>query len=580
MEVINFSRANCKNCYKCIRACPVKAIRMKNNQAEIVEERCITCGTCLTVCPQNAKTVKSDVEKVKNLIARNRDVVVSLAPSFAGAFCFQHYGQMVGALKKLGFSAVYQTSVGARLIARDYAAFYNDRSRSNIITTACPAVNYLIQKYYPELVKDMIPVVSPMVAHGRYLKKVKGYSKVVFIGPCLAKKLEIHDDDKNDVDAALTFEGVKKWLSEQGIDPASEDCVEESGFSDDANFYPVPGGTFKTIQPFIKRQWRRFISADGLENCMKLLEELKKGRLADTWIEINACHGSCSNGPAVGNTSCGLFERLESIKDFAQDFSPKSVDEAVLTMEGCEGLDLSKNFSPIAMEIKYPSELEIKDILAKIGKYTPEDELNCGACGYNSCREKAVAVYNGMAEIHMCMPYMRSRAESLSNLIIESTPNAIIAVGQDMRIQDMNPAAEDMFQIPAGSFKHKPLSDLFNDDDFRLVGTTCKNIINKKVIIKSYGLITLQNIYYLQDHNLIIGVINDITAQEKSRQKNMEVKQKTVETTQQVIENQMRVAQEIASLLGETTAQTKVMLNKVKQLLIDEMPGETNECKN
>lgn len=575
MEVINFTRANCRNCYKCIRACPVKAIRMKNNQAEIVEERCITCGTCLTVCPQNAKTVKSDVEKVKKLIEENKDIAVSLAPSFAGAFCFQNYGQMVSALKKLGFSAVYQTSIGARIIAEGYADIYNDKNKSNIITTACPAVNYLIQKYYPELVNCMIPIVSPMVAHGRYLKKIKGYSKVVFIGPCLAKKMEIYDDDKNDIDAVLTFEEVKKWFLEQGIDPAAE-VGNESGFSDDANFYPVPGGTFFTIKPLLKQLWRRFISVDGLEGCMKLLEELKKGRLENTWIEMNACYGSCSNGPAVGNTGCGPFERLEKIKDFARNTIAQGREDAALTVEGCQGLDLSKHFSPIGVTMKYPSESEIKNILLKIGKITPEDELNCGACGYNSCREKAVAVYNGMAEIHMCMPYMRNRAESLSNLIIESTPNAIIAVDEEMIIQEMNPAAENMFQIPAGSFKHKPLSSLFNDDNFRLVGTTFKNIINKKVVIKNYGLITLQNIYYLKDHNLIIGIISDITAQEKSRQKNAEVRQKTLETTQEVIENQMRVAQEIASLLGETTAETKVMLNKVKQLLIDEMPGEKN----
>ena len=577
MEVINFARANCKNCYKCIRACPVKAIRMKNNQAEIVEQRCITCGTCLTVCPQNAKTVKSDVEKVKTLLSEDKDVAVSLAPSFAGAFYFKNYGQVVSALKKLGFSAVYQTAVGARLIARDYARCYNDKEKSNIIPTACPAINYLIQKYYPELISSMLQVVSPMLAHGRYLKKIKGHSKVVFIGPCLAKKLEIHDDGRHDVDAVLTFEEIKAWCSEQGIDPLMEDCIEESVFSDDANFYPVPGGTFKTIEPLLKDQWRRFISIDGLESCMEFLEELKKGRLKNTWVEMNACRGSCSNGPAVGSTERGVFERLECIKDFARSRVVKSMGDDDLIPEGCLDLDLSKHFSDMKVKIEYPSEDEIKDILAKIGKYSPEHELNCGACGYNSCREKAAAVYNGMAEIHMCIPYMRSRAESLSNLIIESTPNAIIAVDEAMKIQEMNPAAEYMFQVPKGSFTHKPLSCLFNDDDFRLVSQTRKNVINKKVILKNYGLITLQNIYYLKDHNLIIGIISDITAQEKAQQKNMEVRQKTLETTQQVIENQMRVAQEIASLLGETTAETKVMLNKVKQLLIDEIPGESDE---
>ncbi|MFY9218867.1 MAG: [Fe-Fe] hydrogenase large subunit C-terminal domain-containing protein, partial [Tepidanaerobacteraceae bacterium] len=173
MEVINFASANCKNCYKCLRACPVKAIRMENDQAQIVDERCITCGTCLTICPQNAKTIKSDIQRVKELLKIDKDIAVSLAPSFAGVFHFNHYSQIVSAIKRLGFSNVYQTSVGARLIASDYLKHYNDRTKPNLITTACPAINYLVQKYYPELVECLVPVVSPMEAHGRYLKKIK-----------------------------------------------------------------------------------------------------------------------------------------------------------------------------------------------------------------------------------------------------------------------------------------------------------------------------------------------------------------------------------------------------------------------
>ncbi|WP_213974856.1 [Fe-Fe] hydrogenase large subunit C-terminal domain-containing protein, partial [Tepidanaerobacter acetatoxydans] len=250
MEVINFSRANCKNCYKCIRACPVKAIRMKDDQAEIVDERCITCGTCLTICPQNAKTVKSDVQRVKHLLKNDKDMAVSLAPSFAGIFSFQHYSQIVSALKKLGFSAVYQTSVGARLIAKDYLKHYNNRSKPNLITTACPAINYLIQKYYPELVECLVPVVSPMEAHGRYLKNIKRHKEVAFIGPCLAKKVEIYDEGNYGIDAALTFEELMAWWEEEGIDPILESVNEvENGFCDDANFYPIPGGSYKTIEP-------------------------------------------------------------------------------------------------------------------------------------------------------------------------------------------------------------------------------------------------------------------------------------------------------------------------------------------
>ncbi|WP_237660852.1 [Fe-Fe] hydrogenase large subunit C-terminal domain-containing protein [Tepidanaerobacter sp. GT38] len=315
MEVINFASANCKNCYKCLRTCPVKAIRMENDQAQIVDERCITCGTCLTICPQNAKTIKSDVQRVKELLKRDKDIAVSLAPSFAGVFPFKHYSQIVSALKRLGFSNVYQTSVGARLIASDYLKHYNDKSKPNLITTACPAINYLVQKYYPELVDCLVPVVSPMEAHGRYLKKIKGHKEVAFIGPCLAKKVEIHDSGNYGIDAALTFEELLAWWKEEGIDPILEPVNEdENGFCDDANFYPIPGGSYKTIEPLIEDPWREFIEVSGKENCMLMLDELRKGEFHRTWIEMNACEGGCVNGPAIGGIERGLFKRIKCVK--------------------------------------------------------------------------------------------------------------------------------------------------------------------------------------------------------------------------------------------------------------------------
>lgn len=573
MDVINFSRANCKNCYKCIRACPVKAIRMKNDQAEIVDERCITCGTCLTICPQNAKTIKSDVQRVKYLLKNDKDMAVSLAPSFAGVFSFKHYSQMISALKKLGFSDIYQTSVGARLISPDYLKHYNNKGKPNLITTACPAINYLIQKYYPELAQYLVPVVSPMEAHGRYLKKIKGHNEVAFIGPCLAKKVEIHDEGNYGIDAALTFEELMAWWKEEGIDPILEPVNEdESGFCDDANFYPIPGGSYKTIEPLIEEKWREFIEVNGKENCMMMLDELKKGEFHRTWIEMNACDGGCINGPAIGNIDRGPFKRIKSVKIFARHNSPCT--ELVEVNQETLPIDFKKHYEPMPIEIKKPSEEEIKRILETIGKYRPEHELNCGVCGYNSCREKAEAVYNGMAEIHMCMPYMRNRAESFSNLIIESTPNAIIAVDIDMNVQVFNNGAEKMFRINSGDIIHKSLSLLFDDDDFNYVGKTKQNIINKKVDLPRYELITQQNIYYEKDHSLVIGIITDITAEQQTRERAIRLRKQTVETTQQVIEKQMRVAQEIASVLGETTGETKVLLNKIQRLLIDEIPGD------
>ncbi len=573
MEVINFASANCKNCYKCLRACPVKAIRMENDQAQIVDERCITCGTCLTICPQNAKTIKSDIQRVKELLKIDKDIAVSLAPSFAGVFHFNHYSQIVSAIKRLGFSNVYQTSVGARLIASDYLKHYNDRTKPNLITTACPAINYLVQKYYPELVECLVPVVSPMEAHGRYLKKIKGHKEVAFIGPCLAKKVEIHDNGNYGIDAALTFEELTAWWKEEGIDPILEPVNEQdNGFCDDANFYPIPGGSYKTIKPLIEDPWREFIEVSGKENCMLMLDELRKGEFHRTWIEMNACEGGCINGPAIDIIDRGPFKRIKCVKIFARHNS--SCKESISISGQGLSFDFEKKFEPTPIKTKKPSEQDITRILEATGKYRPEHELNCGACGYNSCREKAEAVYNGMAEIHMCLPYMRNRAESLSNLIIQSTPNAIIAVDKDINVQVFNNGAETMFRVNSGDVIHKPLSLLFDDDDFRFVSKTKQNIINKKVVLPQYGLITKQDIYFEKEHSLVISIITDITEEQQIQERDARLRRETIKTAQEVIDKQMRVAQEIASVLGETTAETKVLLNKIQRLLIDEIPGE------
>jgi len=573
LEVINFARANCKNCYKCVRNCPVKAIKVRDGQAEIVFERCITCGTCLINCPQNAKTVKSDIEKVHEILKEEK-VAISLAPSFAGVFNDISPEDFIQTLKEFGFKNIFPTSYGAILIAKSYANYYNDRQKSIIISSACPASNYLIQKYYPELVPFLIPVVSPMIAHGKYLKKVKGYSKVIFIGPCLAKKMEAQEF-QGVIDAVVTFEEIKKLFEGKGMVSEEEKKEQEKqiiSIKDEAALYPVPGETIKTFAPYLKERWRKEISVDGVNELIEIFEEIKKGYLKDVYIEANVCKGGCSNGPATGDKNKDKFIKLEKIKDFAAKI--KNNYDFRESSEELHIGEFSKKFEAIKIIKKMPTEEEIRNILRKIGKYSKKDELNCGACGYDSCREKAIAVYNGMAEIYMCMPYMRARAESISGLIIDSTPNAIIAVNKKMEIQEFNPAAEKMFNKSKEEIIGMPLNYLFDDSDFRFVANFKENIIAKKVKLPDYGLTTLQSIYFLNDHDLIIGIISDITKQEEDRIRNIEIKKKTLETTQQVIEKQMRVAQEIASVLGETTAETKMLLNKIKNILKEELPDE------
>lgn len=567
MSVISFKKANCKNCYKCIRYCPVKAIRVNNEQAEIVDYMCIACGRCLSVCPQNAKTVRSDIELVKIFLHNKEKVIFTVAPSYPALFGYKNSLKFLSALKLLGALMIFETSIGVGLISKEYEKYYNDKSFDNLITTSCPTINYYIQKYFPELINCLVPVVSPMIALGRALKNHFGRDvKVVFVGPCLAKKVEMNDFScEGSIDAVLTYEEILDWISSEKIDIEKLDDFKGLTKVKSSDYlYPIEGKTIESMD--VDQNLRKIISVSSLREIKNLLKDIKKGILHGYWIEADACNGSCINGSAFGKKDDSIVKRREEILNYKRKID-KNRNDIILNLNG--NINLKRKFVALSNKLKIPSEDKIKDILSHIGKFSKNDELNCGACGYDTCREKAIAVYNGMAELYMCMPYMKSRAETLSNIIIESTPNAIIAVNENCEIQDMNRAFEKMFLVNSAMFKNEDLSVIIDVSDFKHVIEKKENIYNKTIKIKNYGITAIENIYYLEEYHLAIGIFADITETEKQKDKLSKVKKENIELAQQVIDRQMKVAQEIASLLGETTAETKVILTRMKDMLLD-----------
>ncbi|MDD3839139.1 MAG: [Fe-Fe] hydrogenase large subunit C-terminal domain-containing protein [Clostridia bacterium] len=567
MSVINYKKANCVNCYRCIRECPVKAIRMKDEQAEIIEDACISCGICLKSCPQNAKSIRNDVGIVKELIENKQDIYVSLAPSFMAAFDVDHPGKIISGLNALGLKKVQETSLGALLVSKEYKRLFDKNDQSCFITTACPTVNSLVQQYYPDVVDCLAPVVSPMLAHAKLLKQKYGQNiRVVFIGPCVAKKQEVKEFQNDQlVDAVLTFKELQEWFDQENI--SLNDLPEKDFLNDDtgnAKFYPVPGGVIKTVFNSEKSFDFNVLSISGIEECMEVFELIEKGELNNMFIEANACAGGCLNGPALpANTA-----RYHKVRKKLLGYAYADGQLSDFTDLDLENLNLKKIFFAKPNNYKVPSEDEIKEILAMIGKVNPTDELNCGACGYNTCREKAIAVYQGKAELYMCMPYMRERAESISNIIIRSTPNGIIAVDQNMQVQEFNCTAEQMFNVQRQYIVGKNIIEIIDDTFFRETLDTGKNIFNKKVTYPEYDITTSQSYIYIKEHNIVIALIKDITREEKQQQHIYKLREETIDMAQRVIDNQMIVAQQIASLLGETTAETKVTLTKLKDSVL------------
>lgn len=570
MELLNFNKANCKHCYKCLRVCPVKAIKFVNDQASIVEERCIACGHCFIACPQNARKVHSDIENIKDAIGKGQKVIATLAPSFVASFPIKEGGQVVSALKKLGFSHVEETAIGADIVSKLYREELSSGQYKNIITTACSSSNILVEKYYPELLDYMLPVVTPMIAHGKVLKQKYGMdSFVVFIGPCISKKAEANDSQHNDViDACLTFEELDTWLKEESIDIST---IDSKPFDDtptvNGRAFPIEGSV---LNSFIKNEFENkydFISIDGVEECIDILDTLMDENINGVCVELNACKGGCVNGPGIIENLYSPYTRRKRVKKYIAEKNDVSNLKNVIIPKN---IHFKKTFINKSFYRPKASEKQIKEILNSIEKFTIEDELNCGACGYSTCREKAQAVLEGMAETSMCLPYMQSKAERLSNHIFENSPIAMLVLDKNLNVIEFNPICEKLFNIEANEILNKPISTIIQDDIFKEVKKTKTDVVFHNVHYPEYEISLLQNIIHIENEDAILAIMTDITAEEKSRKELIKIKENTLEAAQNVIDKQMRVAQEIAGLLGETTAETKVVLTKLKQLVLED----------
>lgn len=567
MSAMNFSKANCKNCYKCVNSCSVKAIKMFENQAQIVDDRCISCGHCLVVCPQNARSIKSYKQSVKHAVLSGKNVVASIAPSFAGFFQYCPPGNLAAALKKLGFSRVEETSIGAGIVSKYYSKYINQSGFENLITTSCPSVNLLVERYFPSLIKYLAPVVSPMAAHAKLIKKELGVDTYfVFIGPCISKLSEAEREDAKEVDAVLTFEELAEWIYEEKIDvcnirPAAFDRVSGSKSSG----YPIMGGVLNTLDLIDKKLM--MIEADGTEECMEIFKSIEKNDITGVCIEANICKGGCIGGPYAAKDKTGFYNRLLKVKEYIKDKEKIENPEEIIIPEE---INFKREFIDKSFNRKIASEEDIVLILNKMGKYEKGDELNCGGCGYNSCREKAEAVYEGMSEAEICLPYMRSKAESFSNIIFENTPNLLFILDKDLNIKGLNRATLELLKMKETEVIGKSISLIFDDDLYTRVRDRKKSIIRHKVYMKKYNLTVLENVVYVPKEDIFIVILTNITKEEKNREELLKVKENTVNAATEVIENQMRVAQEIASLLGETTAETKLILTKLKKLALEE----------
>ena len=557
MECLTLKKSNCKNCYKCIRHCPVKSIRFSGNQAYIIGNECIMCGHCFVVCPQNAKQIVDETEKVKVLLQSGDPVIVSLAPSFIANYHGAGIDAMREAVKKLGFFDAEETAVGATIVKNEYEKMIDEENRDIIITSCCHSVNLLIQKYHPSVLPYLADVLSPMQAHCQDIKRRYPNAKTVFVGPCVAKKDEAQYYE-GIVDAVLTFDELTAWFKAENITLSeTPDSVSESR----ARIFPTTGGVLKTLSK--ENPSYTYMAVDGVDNCIAALKDIEDGSIHRCVIEMSACAGSCIGGPVMEKFNRAPVKDYMAIAQAAgkEDFIVEQPDEK----------KLKKTFTAIEHRLQPPSEPEIREILRQMGKPKPEDELNCGSCGYNTCREKAIAIYQGKAEISMCLPYLKDKAESFSDTIVRNTPNGLIVLNDKLEVQQINKAALRIMNL-------RYAADVLGDNVIRIMDTadfcevlnTGSRIEGKRIYLAEYEKYVEETIVYDREFRLLVCILRDVTEEETQRERKERISRQTVEIADRVVDKQMRIVQDIASLLGETAAETKIALYKLKESITDE----------
>ncbi len=557
MNCLTLKKSNCKNCYKCIRHCPVKAIRFSGNQAHIIGNECILCGQCFVVCPQNAKEIVNEVEKVKIFLQSGDPVVVSLAPSFIANYDGAGIDAMRVALKKLGFYDVEETAIGATIVKKEYERMLKEEEHDIVISSCCHSINLLIQKHYPAALEYLADVMSPMQAHCKDIKSRIPDAKTVFVGPCVAKKDEA-EYYEGIVDAVLTFEELTEWLKEEKVEL---EIITDTNENSRARFFPTTGGVLKTMNEV---NGYTYVAIDGVENCIQVLKDIEKGKIHNCFIEMSACVGSCVGGPVIEK-----YHHTSNIKDYIE--VANYAGEKDFDVSQPKAVELKKTFAYIEQRNIMPSEIEINNILRQMGKFKPAHELNCGSCGYNTCREKAIAIIQGKAEISMCLPYLKDKAESFSDTIVNNSPNGLIVLNEQLEVQQINDSARKMMNI-------RSASDVLGDQVIRIldptifmnVMSTGRNVRDQRVYLAEYNRYVEQTVVHDKDSHLLITIMRDVTDEEKEREKKESISRQTVEVADKVVDKQMRIVQEIASLLGETAAETKIALAKLKESITDE----------
>ncbi len=557
MSILEFKKVNCKDCYKCVRYCPVKSIRVKDHAASILAGECILCGNCTIVCPQHAKEDINDVPMIKVLMSKHETVIAIVAPSFAAYFNIS-FETMKSTLKKLGFADVFEVAEGAHVVKNEYERLVAENPDQTWITSSCASVNYYIKRHRPEAAKYLLPVLTPMKALAKILRERYPEAKFVFIGPCLSKKGEAFENGSG-VSAVLLFEELEDWLAEENIVVHEDESFRNQPRL--SRLFPMSGGILATMK---QESGINYLPISGFDGVKQTIEDVIDGKLPHCFIEMNFCKGGCVGGPSFRRKELGTLRGAVKTRQAA---GTTIYDEDYNVPET---LDYSTTFQTKRVFRLEPTKAQIEAVLRQMDKFSPEDELNCGMCGYSTCREKARAVLFGKAEIDMCMPYIRKRAENYAGKIIDSVPSGILAIDMSLNISQANPAACDIFGVDATSLVGQPIGTILDENDFVNLLASDEDTLMTSIYLPDYGLYLDETLQVNRDANLIICILKNVTEEKTRHRRAMQKRQQTAAIADEIVEKQLRMVHEIASLLGETASETKIAISDLKESVMME----------
>lgn len=558
---------NCLDCYKCIRQCPVKAIKISNNCASVVDDLCIVCGKCVEICPMGVKKVRSDLQVVKMMIRKGKKLILSLAPSWVSCFPQYDSSTMVHTLQQLGFENVSETALGAELVNRSIRQELQVNNSGVLISSACPVVVEYIRRYKPELTDMIIPLVSPMLAHASYLKSYYGPdAHVVFAGPCIAKKREA-DSWRQLISASITFNELETWIQESFVNieaPPEEPCLFEPVEAVSGSLYPIDGGLIASLST-PETQKTHFMSFSGMDAVESILEGVSGWKPAENvFIELLSCTGGCINGPAIPKKGSSLGERYYRVMSHCNQKAKLIGPKKELKFP----VYLHTKYSPFNPSLngnKYSAE-DIMESLRAVGKQATQDEINCSGCGYDSCQKFAIAMLEGKAERNMCVSYMRRVAQNKATVLLQRIPSGVIIVDESLKVIECNlnfanmlgEEVKNIFEAKPGLQGADVRKLLTFHKLFQMVLDSGKDIIDKEIRLN--GSFLKVSIFTIQAHKIVCAIMRDLYNPEV---RNDEI----VKRTRLIITENLETVQKIAYLLGENASRNETGLNSILEIL-------------